>query len=458
MYANPHVLKAVLEGKSVRTSISGAVPLDEKLIIIGKGARYGQVVFMAGGGASGKGFVVDSFMEGDKFKVRDVDAWKVMFQRLERYKLDFFKNRDRVGLDQWSKKTSMDLMKVRRINEPGDTRVISDLDLKNSKDVFKLHDYIRGLKIKEKTLDLLLTDLEAGRFPNLLFDITASDKGDIDKVAAGLVSLGYDPKNINIVWALTSFDVAKVRNQERSRVVPPEILLKAHTGTAREMSEFLFKNTLDRSLVDGEMFIVLNNTEETKLWPASASALAQAAAKGLSPDKAYRAVQGFTYTKVKKVGKPVEFGPEQEATVRMWIDQNTPREDLATESKSLRKRRLVNEFMGGRYDGFPGLDDDELEPARPANRFSGSRFRSPDTDSGVRSVVREMFRTQTIHFPMGLDAVVANADPYDAITYSVRKKPIATEMVANWKTRIKEVGDNVPEFIEALLDFKAGRL
>ena len=50
--------------------------LTEKQIIIGKGAKYGQVVFLAGGAGSGKGFATTHFLEGTKFKIRDVDEWK----------------------------------------------------------------------------------------------------------------------------------------------------------------------------------------------------------------------------------------------------------------------------------------------------------------------------------------------------------------------------------------------
>ena len=48
------------------------------------GKRYGQIVFLAGGAGSGKGFAIDKFMEGDKFKIRDVDELKLAFQKLSR--------------------------------------------------------------------------------------------------------------------------------------------------------------------------------------------------------------------------------------------------------------------------------------------------------------------------------------------------------------------------------------
>ena len=50
--------------------------LTEKQIVLGKGAKYGQVIFLAGGAGSGKGFAIKNFLEGSKYKVRDVDEWK----------------------------------------------------------------------------------------------------------------------------------------------------------------------------------------------------------------------------------------------------------------------------------------------------------------------------------------------------------------------------------------------
>ena len=56
--------------------------LTEKLIMFNQGKRYGQIVFMAGGAGSGKGFASKNFMEVDKFKVRDVDEWKKAFMAM----------------------------------------------------------------------------------------------------------------------------------------------------------------------------------------------------------------------------------------------------------------------------------------------------------------------------------------------------------------------------------------
>ena len=69
--------------------------LTEKLIMFNQGKRYGQIVFMAGGAGSGKGFASKKFMEIDKFKVRDVDEW-------ERPSWQCLLIRDFVIMVQWS--------------------------------------------------------------------------------------------------------------------------------------------------------------------------------------------------------------------------------------------------------------------------------------------------------------------------------------------------------------------
>ena len=41
--------------------------LEEKLIMYNQGKRYGQIVFLAGGAGSGKGFAISNFMEKEKY-------------------------------------------------------------------------------------------------------------------------------------------------------------------------------------------------------------------------------------------------------------------------------------------------------------------------------------------------------------------------------------------------------
>lgn len=280
-----NVVKQILEGADLRDI------LLEKLIVIGKNQNYGQVVFMAGGGASGKGFVIDKFMDGNKFKVRDVDAWKLTFMKIDELK--------------------------------GKYPEIRGLNLKKPEDVFKLHDFVDRMKIKDKTLNLLLADLKPDRLPNLIFDITAKDTKSIFGTAQKLVEMGYDPKNIHIVWALTHFDTAVVRNQDRDRVVPEDILFQAHTGAAKTMSSLIFQNKLDRESVDGDVFVVLNNTEETKAYARSANQVDVSPVTGKAGSKNLN-VEDFTYLRVKQVGKPVDLTDRDRIKLHTWIFQNAP--------------------------------------------------------------------------------------------------------------------------------------
>ena len=58
--------------------------LSERLISFNNGKKTGQIVFLAGGAGSGKGFAISNFMDASSFKVRDVDEWKKMFLRLDK--------------------------------------------------------------------------------------------------------------------------------------------------------------------------------------------------------------------------------------------------------------------------------------------------------------------------------------------------------------------------------------
>ena len=58
--------------------------LDEKLITYNNRKPYGQVVFLAGGAGSGKGFAGSHFLDSASFKVRDVDEMKTNLQKLNR--------------------------------------------------------------------------------------------------------------------------------------------------------------------------------------------------------------------------------------------------------------------------------------------------------------------------------------------------------------------------------------
>ena len=213
------------------------IELIEKQIIIGKGKKYGQVVFMAGGAGSGKGFAVKNFIEGEKFKVRDPDEMKKAFLRLAELKNKYPE--------------------------------IRGLDLRNPKDAFKLHEWIKKKRVKERTLNLLLQDARRGILPNILIDTTMQNKSKIQEALPALIEAGYDPKNVHIVWVLTDYAVAIKQNRdpERGRIVPDDIMLQTHEGAASTMYKFI-KSGTPRG-INGGVYIILGGRKNTVFYTDS---------------------------------------------------------------------------------------------------------------------------------------------------------------------------------------------
>lgn len=270
--------------------------LEEKLIMYNQGKRYGQIVFLAGGAGSGKGFAIANFMEKEKFKIRDVDEWKKAFQTLADTK--------------------------------GVYPEIQGLKLSNPKDVYKLHTFVRNKGIKDKTLDLLLQDSNTNRLPNIMFDITMKDANDIEDVLPKLIEAGYDSKNIHLTWVLTNYAVAIVNNRNRERVVPEDIMLLSHEGAAKSMYEVI-KGKLPRGL-NGGVRVVLNNRDNTIPWVDPDTK---------KPMKDHKSgdvlVKDFTYLSFKKEGK--SMGPELGIKKQLlgWISANVPKTKLTKDMVSL---------------------------------------------------------------------------------------------------------------------------
>ena len=260
--------------------------LIEKQIIVGKGKRYGQVVFMAGGAGSGKGFAIKNFMEGEKFKVRDPDEYKKAFLRLAEFQKKY--------------------------------KEIRGLDLRNPKDAFKLHKWIKNKRIKEKTLNLLLKDAKRGILPNILIDTTLQSKKNIKEALPALLQAGYDPKNIHIIWVLTDYAVAIEQNRERERIVPDDIMLITHEGTSTTMYNFI-KHGTPRT-IDGGVYIVLGGRKNTVLYTDSKG---KPIKTGKNKDTVV--VKDFSYLTMKVPGSRMTKDSNLKRQAYNWITQNAPK-------------------------------------------------------------------------------------------------------------------------------------
>ena len=269
--------------------------LEEKLIMYGQGKRYGQIVFLAGGAGSGKGFAISNFMEKEKFKIRDVDEWKKGFLKLAQTRKQFSE--------------------------------LKGLQLRNPKDVYKLHMFVKEKGIKDKSLDLLLRDSNTDRLPNIMFDITMKDASDIGDVLPKLIEAGYNPKNIHLTWVLTNYAVAIVNNRNRERVVPEDIMLLSHEGAAKSMYDVI-KGKLPRGL-NGAVRVILNNRENTIPYVDPESK------KPMKTEQGDILVKDFTYLTFKKEGK--SMGPELGVKKQLlgWIASNVPKTKLTKDMVSL---------------------------------------------------------------------------------------------------------------------------
>lgn len=259
--------------------------LEEKLIVVGGGKSYGQVIFLAGGAASGKGFARDNFLDANKFKVRDVDEWKSTFMKIDKLKQKYPE--------------------------------IRGLDLKKPKDVYKLHMFVDKIGVKDKTLTALLTNAEKGRLPNIMFDVTMKNLSSLDKPLQSLEEIGYDAKNIHLVWVLANYHVAVQANKDRARVVPDDILLQTHEGAAATMGKIISKGMLPKFL-DGGIYIILNNRDQTKFWVDKDG-------KPIKNTKGEKVIKQFTYAKIKDPGKPLMNEKDIKKQIYNWVVDNVPK-------------------------------------------------------------------------------------------------------------------------------------
>ena len=250
--------------------------LTEKQIILGKGAKYGQIVFLAGGAGSGKGFAIANFIEGSKFKVRDVDEWKKAFLKIAA--------------------------------------------LKNKYP--KLHMFVKEKGIKDRSLDLMLNQAKIGRLPNIIFDVTMKDKSDITEVLPQLMAVGYNPRDVHIVWVLTNYYVAVHQNKNRDRVVPDDILLKTHEGAAKTMWGFIKGGT--PATLDGSVHVILGGAKHTVFWKDKDGKPLDGTRKGkYGTDQVV--IKDFKYITVKKPGRNMGKEAGLQAEVLKWIRENTPK-------------------------------------------------------------------------------------------------------------------------------------
>ena len=290
--------------------------INEKQILYNGGKNYGQIVFLAGGAASGKGFAIANFMQGSQFKVRDVDELKIAFQKLD--ELNKFTLTDL--LDKYKKNINQSDMNLIQKTVIDRGYSLKDLNLKTPEHVYALHVLVRATGAKDKTLDLLLDGAKLGTLPNIVIDSTFADLDDMKIYIPKFLAAGYKAKDIHVTWVLTNYEIAIKNNKKRDRVVPEDVVLRTHRGAANTV--FTLIRTGFPKEVDGGIYVVLNNPENTMFIVDPKTG------EHYKDIKGKKVVGNFMYLTMKKPGKSITTDSEIKKQLYSWIQDNVPPDSL----------------------------------------------------------------------------------------------------------------------------------
>lgn len=282
--------------------------LTEKLMTFGRKnyPKFGQIVIIGGGAGSGKGFQLSTLL-GVEGKVFDVDA-------LKKLSLKAPKLAERIKAE-----TGQD---------------IKHFDLRNAQNVFKLHEILADIyNIPNKHQAAAFASIVASpadRKPNLIFDVTLKGLDKLASIAMHAEALGYDKKNIHLVWVVNDINTAKVQNLTRDRVVPEEILVNTHEGAAITFKKILDMGDQLQKYMDGDIYFSFNNAgvdtqvQKSNIIPADKGSyrLGQVANKNRTGHGSW--VKNADYIKVKNQGQKQKSSSELSKEVLDKIREYTP--------------------------------------------------------------------------------------------------------------------------------------
>lgn len=265
--------------------------LSEKLITFAKQAypKFGNIVIMAGGAGSGKGFIKDKLvgLEGFTF---DVDALKSL-----------------------ASKTPAIIKKVK--DELGVDLSVLGANLKTPENVGKLHEIIgEYLNLDDKRTQALYASILTAapdRKPNIIFDVTLKDLQKLEKITRQVKGLGYDPKLVHIVWIVNDIEVAQKQNAARARVVPAEILVNTHRGAAQTMLDIVNMGNSLKKYMDGDIVFAFNKVGVDSDLQKS--------------DKGGSYVKTANYFYIKRSGMPVMALDDINTDIRRKIADYVPK-------------------------------------------------------------------------------------------------------------------------------------
>ena len=260
--------------------------------------QFGQVVILAGGAGSGKGFILNTLLD-IQGKVFDVDELK--------------------GLAIRSTKLNQ-LVKAEFGVE------LNKLNLKNPEDVSKLHAIVDDLgldKNKKSAMARSIATANVNRKPNLIFDVTLKNLKKLKDISEMVTNVGYKKENIHIVWVLNDINVAIHQNMTRSRRVPDDILKDTHDHVSKAMSNILKGATPARNYMDGFFIIVPNKANIDSKVKASGTGNNHNKKLGIT-NRGGMYLDKADYIVVKKKGKGFETAKRLSTIIVNKIKQYVP--------------------------------------------------------------------------------------------------------------------------------------
>jgi len=264
--------------------------LLEKLITFGGQAypKFGNIVIMAGGAGSGKGFILSKLV-GIEGKTFDVDQLKGAAAKAPAIQARI---KSELGLD------------IEKIGS----------DLKKPENVAKMHqivgDYLDLDNRVKKSLYRGILLAHPDRKPNLVFDVTLKDLRKLETISRQAQNLGYAKENIHIVWVVNDIEVAKSQNLRRSRTVPTEILVNTHRGASQTMLDIVSMGKTLKKYMDGDIVFAFNKVGVD-------STISKSGKGGMY-------VKDANYFYVKRKNKEVTPADKLDKTLRMKIKSYVP--------------------------------------------------------------------------------------------------------------------------------------
>jgi len=216
--------------------------LNEVLITFGNRPKFNQIVILAGGAGSGKGFITKKIL-GIDAKWIDVDRIKEMITDPGTPKLNK-KILDLYGVD------------------------VTKMPMNDPENVKMLHQINKEMGISKKLQAQFFDNLPnqgdkySKRLPNVVFDTTMKSEKKIKEIIETVTAAGYTNDNIHLIWVMNDVATAIVQNRdpERGRVVPEDILLDTHTGVSAVMQDLLRNSKLGK-FIDGYAYVVFNKKD-----------------------------------------------------------------------------------------------------------------------------------------------------------------------------------------------------